>query len=295
MKCQEKTKQNKNENENENKKLILIYIDTTITKKPKRKKKRKQKKEKLLEYKLIVVSFIAAGQTPLHDAAIESTPPMAELLVRYGAKVNAIDYGGRTPLHCAIQKGQGKEHVQKLLDLGADPNIADNEGYTSLHYSVKGTPDIVELLVRRGAVVDARDNFGRTPLFLAGVIKNSNNVAIVKTLVALGADPNTTDSNNLPPIAVAAINNNLGLVKALAEVGTNNEAMLEAMHEAARVGATEIVQLLASLGVSVNQCSTTRQPPLFRAIAEGHMETTMKLIELGAKDKLDAEGMCGMV
>ena len=77
--------------------------------------------------------------------------------------VNAADDDGLTPLHLAARAG----HVTAatiLLDAQADPNKAANDGSTPLHHAARaGQPEMVELLVARGAFVDDRDVLGRTP------------------------------------------------------------------------------------------------------------------------------------
>ncbi len=54
------------------------------------------------------------------------------------------------------------EAVRMLLDLGLDPNHANNEGRTPLMgAALKGRPEVIELLVQRGAKLDARDRGSR--------------------------------------------------------------------------------------------------------------------------------------
>lgn len=44
------------------------------------------------------------NQTPLHLAAEEGYPDMAEVLLDHGADVNAVDCDGDTPLHLSLQR-----------------------------------------------------------------------------------------------------------------------------------------------------------------------------------------------
>ena len=53
-----------------------------------------------------------------------------ELLIEKGALVNAMDSGGRTPLHYSAENG----HVQaaiKLVENGADIKLKDLDGWSS--------------------------------------------------------------------------------------------------------------------------------------------------------------------
>jgi len=55
-----------------------------------------------------------------------------------------------------------------LLQMGSDPNRPTLQGVTPLHLAAElGDPDLCDILVRHGAVVDARDDQGETPLFYA--------------------------------------------------------------------------------------------------------------------------------
>ena len=68
------------------------------------------------------------GVNPLHIASgIINEPEIVDLLVMYGANVNAQDDEGFTPLHMAAIHGNLKI-VKKLVDLEADVNIITTDG-----------------------------------------------------------------------------------------------------------------------------------------------------------------------
>ena len=71
------------------------------------------------------------GVTPLHIASGRiNEPEIVDLLVMYGANVNAQDAEGFTPLHVAAIHGNLKI-VKKLVDLEADVNIITTDGKNS--------------------------------------------------------------------------------------------------------------------------------------------------------------------
>jgi len=89
------------------------------------------------------------------------------------------------PIHDAILDGD-LEEVQKQLNVGVDVDKQDTRGYTPLHYAAGvGRSDIVELLIKNGADINATDGVkGATPLDYA-YWKNQMN--IVETLKKLDA------------------------------------------------------------------------------------------------------------
>ena len=83
---------------------------------------------------------------------------MAELLVNYGANVNAKDESEKTPIFYAIENIDAK--VTKLLN-GAD--IKDSPELLSTAVK-KGCKEIVEILLQHDADINASDKYGRTAL-----------------------------------------------------------------------------------------------------------------------------------
>jgi len=126
------------------------------------------------------------GRTPLHQFVATAaelkdrrllTPDLPTLLVNHGAAVNAADGQGRTALHEAaaaeplmlggifIHEEVSDEDIKALastlLDLGADVNAVDRDNRTPLHFAA--TEPMVQLLLGRGASMEAADVDGATP------------------------------------------------------------------------------------------------------------------------------------
>lgn len=85
-------------------------------------------------------------------------------------------------------------------------SVADNQGLTALHFSVIGTHlAIAEFLLAAGAEVDARDNWGNTPLNRAVPLPvRPDAAALVATLIASGADPHAENDYGVTPASWAA-------------------------------------------------------------------------------------------
>ena len=78
---------------------------------------------------------------------------------------------------------------------------------------------MVELLLKKGAEVDARDDYGRTPLKLA--VRSNGNLAMVKALLAAGADSMTRDERGRTPLHHASFIRNRAVCKVLLKAGAN--------------------------------------------------------------------------
>jgi ankyrin repeat protein len=90
--------------------------------------------------------------------------------------------------------------VRSLLDRGADPNDANGNGWTALHWAASRghSGDILVALVDSGRTeavrkqtLNARTTGKRTPLMLAAELGHSS---VVSQLLALGADPTLEDA-----------------------------------------------------------------------------------------------------
>jgi ankyrin repeat protein len=110
-----------------------------------------------------------------------------QLLLDKGADPNIATFAGTTPMMAAAGVnwvgGQTYSESQKFLEAvelclahGADVNAVNSMGITALIGAVnRGSDDIIELLVKKGARLDVKDQQGRTPLVWAkGVFLATN-------------------------------------------------------------------------------------------------------------------------
>ena len=93
------------------------------------------------------------------------------------------------------------EVVRRRLREGADPNNADNTGYTPLYWAIdSGHVEVVRELLQKGADPNQAIDNGETPLHWASF---GGHVEVVRELLAAGADPTKTDFNGLTSLQVA--------------------------------------------------------------------------------------------
>ena len=119
-------------------------------------------------------------------AGRENHKDIAELLLKAGADPNIQNGYGNTTLILAGQRNH-KDIVELLLKAGAEPNIPDNKGNTALILAVEeGNKDIVELLLKAEADPNIQNNQSYGALFAA---VEEGNKDIVELLLQAGADP----------------------------------------------------------------------------------------------------------
>ena len=194
-----------------------------------------------------------SGWTPLHYAARYGRKEVAELLIAKGGDVNAknIDsetpldwairrkhpetaallrkHGGKTPeadraLHIAVRTGN-VQTAKKHLDAGADVN-AKMWRRTPLHRAAReGYKEIVELLIAKGADVNANEDCGWTPLHLAA---SRSHEEIVELLIAKGADVNAKEKFGWTPLGEAVFKGKKEIAALLRKHGGKTGEELEA-------------------------------------------------------------------
>ena len=124
--------------------------------------------------------------------------------------VDMVDETGQTSV--LIASGEGyPDIVEYLIQNEADVNIATHSGDTSLIQVAQNSImnkdkqlNIVEQLIKAGAIVNWQGEYGKTPLILA---TESNSPKIVSKLLESGADISIRDKNGETALDIAVSNN----------------------------------------------------------------------------------------
>jgi ankyrin repeat protein len=170
--------------------------------------------EMLLNQGALVDSAGTLGATPLHRAAENLNLEIIELLLQHKANPNALDNKQWTPLHYAVAAHTYSneyddeltlEIVKLLVDYGANVNLSTEESWTLVH-QVAWRDKLLTLQfllsLQSTAIVNARDDRGRTPLHEAAM---NNNFNMVEFLLKQGADINAQDDTGRVPWCLAMI------------------------------------------------------------------------------------------
>lgn len=204
------------------------------------------------------------SRTPLGQAAEKGRLRVAEYLLNNGADVNTSASG--SPLAIAARNGH-KKMVELLLARGAAVDAVDSERRTPLHVAVsRNYPAVMEALLAAKADPNAKDNNDNTPLMAA---IRSGSLPMAQALLARGANPNIV--NKVP--------SNTGF----GSVGANERAVFgSALHFAAGRGSVPLTRLLLTNRADVTLRSTFGETALHVAAANGHTEAVALLIAAGA-------------
>ena len=153
------------------------------------------------------------GYDLLREAIFQRESSDVENLLNQGVTVNIGD-AGTSPLHFAVQNGY-PEIVQLLLDKGAEINNKDHSGRAPLHYSSKRQVQIADfdLWVHKGGREE--------PLHGNGF--RYFNCEIAEALFLAGANPNVKDNDGNTPLHMAVKNGLIDLSGLLLAFGADKD------------------------------------------------------------------------
>ncbi|KAL1510667.1 hypothetical protein AB1Y20_006964 [Prymnesium parvum] len=123
--------------------------------------------------------------------------------------LSSRDYNGRSLTLIATREGH-VDCVKVLLECGADATVANNDGWTALHFAARGSPkkeehsadwaEIIRALLLAGASLDARTSKGFLPLHYACA---SGHTDAVRLFLDHGASPFNASLHGATPLHLA--------------------------------------------------------------------------------------------
>ncbi|XP_063934627.1 alpha-latrocrustotoxin-Lt1a-like [Zophobas morio] len=140
------------------------------------------------------------GITPLHVAAWRGWADIVLFLLENGAFVNEKDHQNRTSLHHAVRElyvplDDMDPHltIKRVVDAGVDINCVDTFKQTALHVAMASrrlSVDTIGYMLDHGASLEAVDDEGHTPLYIAVL---ASDYLYVKYLITRGASVQLVD------------------------------------------------------------------------------------------------------
>lgn len=150
------------------------------------------------------------------------------------------------PLHVAASQGILRLGSALLAAKPGDASVPDSWGRSPLHWAaMTDRRDFMQMLLDKGAEVDARDHQDRTPLFSACAFGVPT---AARLLLLLGADKDSCCRRGLTPLHGAAAGGHFEIVKILIQAGADTRRRTAVgaspRHVAERQGHMDIVKLL---------------------------------------------------
>ncbi len=234
------------------------------------------------------------------------TAQQAQQLLANGADATATNSKGMTPL--MIEKDG--DAIRAIAAAGADITAVDIYQQNAVHHLAWNqdprscyTNAVLELAHKAGVNLDAADNEGNTPIYLA-VYQDAEET--VEALLAYGANPNTTpqeDSdtnlNGETALSYAATVTEHTLITLLllgAGAHDNKEQyQWTALHQAAATGNEADATALLSQGTPADERDILGCTPLMAACFFGHTAIAKLLVKAGANPDTRSANKAGSI
>ena len=269
------------------------------------------------------------GNTCLHEAVYGyCSGKTLQAIIQYGLNANTLSKTSKTALIVACYKTQA-ESVKFLLQNGADPNISDANGYTSLHAAVHGrcTNETLQEIIAHGVYVNAQDTGGATALWLAcsyrqydsakilleagsnpNIATTNRNTSLhaavsgqvycsknlIQTLIDHGVDVNATNKNNTTALMLVCEKGIKGAINILLNAGANpNIADVDGnsvIHQAVRFCSKEILQAVIRHGADVNAANMKNVTALMMAYHNGNIDAISVLLDSASDPDIIIDG-----
>ncbi|KAE8300109.1 Ankyrin-2 [Larimichthys crocea] len=213
-----------------------------------------------------------------------------ELLVKYGASIQAITESGLTPIHVSAFMGH-LNIVLLLLQNGASPDIRNIRGETALHMAARaGQMEVVRCLLRNGALVDAMAREDQTPLHIASRLGKTD---IVQLLLQHMAHPDAATTNGYTPLHISAREGQVETAAVLLEAGASHSLATKKgftpLHVAAKHGSLDVAQLLLQRKALPDDAGKNGLTPLHVAAHYDNQDVAMLLMNKGASPHATAK------
>jgi ankyrin repeat protein len=197
------------------------------------------------------------GETALYAAVEGGHAEIVDILLDKGAKVDSKNRYGRTPLLEAAHSGR-MALAERLLAAGADVNVRDKlEGKTPFLACIRREEEhreMMRLLARHGADLNATDDYGRTAFSLAERY--------------LGRDSDDEEERR-DKEALREVFVKLGLLHPDANAFTN----------AAGTGDLAMVRSFIESGVPVDAVDEQERTALYMAVSRQHPDVVAELLK----------------
>lgn len=238
---------------------------------------------------VVAAGTAVAGEAPIIDAAARQDLAAVRALVSRRVDVNAAQADGATALHWAVH-WDDLPMADLLLRAGARPGVANRLEATPLSLACdSASAAMVERLVRAGADVNERPSRRPAPLLLCA---RRGDAAAVRALLAARARVDAAEPlRGQTALMWAAARGHAAVVKQLLAAGADVRARSQPTRLVInRADPNDIYTAV------IGEVVLGRSTPLLFAAAHGELECARILIEAGAAiDEVTADGLSALV
>ncbi len=260
------------------------------------------------------------GHTALNDALHSLHLGAVNALLEAGANLEQADGVENSPLRIAVESGY-LESIRSLLDAGAKIDAVEATGnITALKWAARlAAPEIVQLLLERGADAGLDGGDGKTPMHMVSASPTSYGFSglkelhkrhgeydkiraarkmvrrtahnkpkeTVRALVKAGAEVDRLDQDGKTPLfRVASIGDDTLSKMAMLERMMGRNSISEDMvtgFDTARHQIRKVVEAYVENGADIeHRCGEENQTPLNRAAQSSVVEAVKALVKAGA-------------
>jgi ankyrin repeat protein len=250
----------------------------------------------------------AEGNTPFMEAVLSGNPAIMEQLAKMGVDINTRNSSGDTALHNAAVMDR-IDLSTMLLTWGVSIHARNSRERTPYQNALKNSPGLVRTFLTRDRL-NSSDDYGSSPLHIA--VKEKASLPIISTILEMGARLSSVDAEGRTPLRLALDLELLETAKLLVDSGADvfviawdgktaaeislakGEAAVRALfsgralytddssgntilHYAARLGNTNLISILLSLGAQKDVKNIAAESPAEIALRWKHSEAAALL------------------
>jgi ankyrin repeat protein len=193
-------------------------------------------------------------------------------------------------LFIAVNAGHGKEVIEALLAIGADPNVPYGDQEAPLHVAARwGRVEVAELLLRAGANPNQRGKYDKRPLGEA--LKSDPKIGMIELLCRFGAS--VADQDRWFSLRKLIGTGRVDVLEVLCQAGADpNDSKGAALFRAASEDEVEDLELLIRFGGDLEKAKLNGKTVL-EVLKEKHREDVEDELEVASarcEIKLPAHG-----